>query len=75
MIELTAIAEVWYSCELTEEDEQKVREFMKSEGVSVADAVRELWMRNEIEIYTSSIESDFHTQEIYDVVDCGEEDD
>lgn len=75
MIELTAIAEVWYACTLTEEDEQKVREFMKSEGVSVADAVRELWMRNEIEIYTSSIESDFHTQEIYDVVDCGEEDD
>ena len=44
MIELTAIAEVWYSCELTEEDEQKVRE---------------LWVRNEIEIYTNSIESDF----------------
>lgn len=75
MIELTAIAEVWYACTLTEEDEQKVREFMKNEGVSVANAVRELWMRNEIEIYTSSIESDFHTQEIYDVVDCGEEDD
>lgn len=75
MIELTAIAEVWYACTLTEEDEQKVREFMESEGVSIADAVRELWMRNEIEIYTSSIESDFHTQEIYDVVDCGEEDD
>lgn len=75
MIELTTIAEVWYACTLTEEDEQKVREFMKSEGISVADAVRELWMRNEIEIYTSSIESDFHTQEIYDVVDCGEEDD
>lgn len=75
MIELTAIAEVWYACELMEEDEQKVREFMKSEGVSVADAVRELWMRNEIEIYTSSVESDFHTQEIYDVVDCEEEDD
>ena len=75
MIELTAIAEVWYACELTEEDEQKVREFMKNEGVSVANAVRELWMRNEIEIYTSSIESDFHTQEIYDVVDCEEEDD
>ena len=75
MIELTAIAEVWYACELTEEDEQKVREFMKSEGVSVAYAVRELWMRNEIEIYTNSTESDFHTQEIYDVVDCEEEDD
>lgn len=75
MIELTAIAEVWYACTLTEEDEQKVREFMKNEGVSVANAVRELWMRNEIEIYTSSIESDFHTQEIYDVVDCEEEDD
>lgn len=75
MIELTAIAEVWYACTLTEEDEQKVREFMENEGVSVANAVRELWMRNEIEIYTSSIESDFHTQEIYDVVDCEEEDD
>jgi hypothetical protein len=25
MIELTAIAEVWYTCQLTEEDEQKVR--------------------------------------------------
>lgn len=75
MIELTAIAEVWYACELTEEDEQKVRDFMESEGVDVAYAVRELWMRNEIEIYTNSVESDFHTQEIYDVVDCEEEDD
>ena len=75
MIELTAIAEVWYSCELTEEDEQKVREFMESEDKDVAYAVRELWMRGEIEIYTNSVESDFHTQEIYDVVDCEEEDD
>ena len=75
MIELTAIAEVWYACELMEEDEQKVREFMKSEDVSVAYAVRELWMRNEIEIYTNSTESDFRTQEIYDVVDYEEEDD
>lgn len=75
MIELTAIAEVWYACELTEEDEQKVREFMENEGVDVDYAVRELWMRNEIEIYTNSIESDFHTKEIYDVADCEEEDD
>ena len=74
MIELTAIAEVWYACELTEEDEQKVRDFMESEGVDVTYAVRELWMRNEIEIYTNSVESDFHTQEIYDVVDYEEED-
>lgn len=73
MIELTAIAEVWYACELTEENEQKVREFMESEGVDVDYAVRELWMRNEIEIYTNSIESDFRTQEIYDVVGCEEE--
>lgn len=75
MIELTAIAEVWYACELTEEDEQKVREFMENEGVDVDYAVRELWMRNEIEIYTNSVESDFHTKEICDVVDCEEEDD
>lgn len=75
MIELTAIAEVWYACELTEEDEQKVREFMESEGVDVDYAVRELWMRNEIEIYTSSIESDFNTKEICDIADCEVEDD
>ena len=74
MIELTAIAEVWYACELTEEDEQKVREFMESEGVDVDYAVRELWMRNEIEIYTNSIESDFSTEKIYNVIDTREED-
>ena len=74
MIELTAIAEVWYACELTEEDEQKVREFMESEGVDVDYAVCELWMRNEIEIYTNSIESDFCTQKICDIVDCEEDD-
>ena len=73
MIELTAIAEVWYSCELTEEDEQKVRDFVESENVDVAYAVRELWMRNEIEIYTNSIESDFCTKDIYDVAGCEEE--
>lgn len=75
MIELTAIAEVWYSCELTEEDEQKVREFMESEGVDVDYAVRKLWMRNEIEIYTNSVESDFYTKDFYDVIDYEEEDD
>lgn len=75
MIELTTIAEVWYSCELTEKDEQKVREFMESEGVDVDYAVRELWLRGEIEIYTQSVESDFNTKEIYDIVDCEKEDD
>lgn len=75
MIELTAIAEVWYACELTKEDEQKVRDFMESEGIDIDDAVRELWMRNEIEIYTNSMESDFNTKEIYDIADCEEEDD
>ena len=74
MIELQTEALVSYWCLLSKEDEQKVRDFVKDNKVSLTYAVEELWMRNEIEIYRNSTESDFSTEKIYDVIDRREED-
>ena len=74
MIELETEALVNYCCQLSEEDEQKVRDFAEKNNVSLSYAVEELWMRDEIEIYRYSTESDFSTEKIFNVVDTREED-
>lgn len=66
MIQLTAVAKVWYACTLSEKDEKCVRDYMKKNDVELLDAVRDLYAENEIEIYQESEESDFLTLEIED---------
>lgn len=73
MIELQTEATVSYWCQLSEEDEQKVRDFAKENNVSLTYSVEELWMRNEIEIYKYSTESDFSTEKIHNVIESEEE--
>ena len=73
MIKLQTEATVSYWCQLSEEDEQKVRDFAKENDVGLTYAVEELWMRDEIEIYRYSTKSDFSTEKIYNVTESGEE--
>lgn len=73
MLNIRAIAEVTYTCRLSEEDEKKVYdyikenpesfEFMSSEN-AIIQAVQELDSDCLIEIYTDSVESDFMTCKI-----------
>ena len=72
MIRVETTAEVIITCYLTDEDEEKVRVFMEENDCDLEDAVKELFWNNELDIYSQSTESDFHTQSI-DLVE--EEDD
>lgn len=72
MIKVETTAEVITTCYLTDEDEEKVRAFMKENKCDLEDAVKELFWNSELDIYTQSTESDFHTESI-DLVE--EEDD
>ena len=69
MIEIQTTAEVQFTCYLTDEDEEKVKTFMKENQCDLEDAVKELYCNNELNIYSNSIEGDFNT----DSIDCVEE--
>ena len=64
MIRIETTAEVITTCILTDEDEEKVKAFMKQNQCDLEDAVRELFWNNELNIYSQSTESDFNTQSI-----------
>ena len=60
MVEATVI----YACRLSEEDEQKVRDYIGDTDLSTADAIMELYDAGKIELYKDSTESDFFTNYI-----------
>lgn len=64
MIRVETTAEVITTCILTDEDEEKVKAFMEKNQCDLEDAVKELFWNNELDIYTQSTESDFHTESI-----------
>jgi hypothetical protein len=64
MIRVETTAEVITTCILTDEDEEKVKAFMKKNQCDLEDAVRELFWNNELNIYSQSTESDFNTESI-----------
>ena len=64
MIRVETTAEVITTCILTDEDEEKVKAFMKENRCDLEDAVKELFWNNELNIYSQSTESDFHTESI-----------
>ena len=64
MITVEVTAEVLYTCELTAEDEEKVKMFAKENDVTLAFAVAELYAIGEIDLYENSVESDFSTENI-----------
>jgi hypothetical protein len=64
---VTAEATVTYTCTLSEEDSQKVRDYIGDTDLSFEDAVLELYFSGEINIYRDFIESDFSTEQIVQV--------
>ncbi len=66
MITVEVTACVLYTCELTTEDEEKVRAFAEENDVELASAVGELYSVGEINLYKNSVESDFSTERIDD---------
>lgn len=58
-------ATVIYTCILDDEDSQKVLDFLeKNSDYDITEAVDILYARGEIDLYNSSTESDFSTDEI-----------
>lgn len=64
MIKVETTAQVITTCFLTNEDEEKVKAYMKDNECDLEDAVKALFWTNELNIYTDSIESDFSTESI-----------
>lgn len=73
MLKIEAVGTVYYTCELSDEDEKKVVNYIKdnpedfefmNEKESIAAAVRILYDNSEIELYDDAIESDYSTEEI-----------
>jgi hypothetical protein len=64
MITVEVTASVLYTCELTTEDEEKVKAFAEVNDVDLEVAVWELYCANEIHLYKNSVESDFSTESI-----------
>ena len=75
MIKVETTAEVITTCYLTSEDEKKVKMFMEENKCDLEDAVHELFWNNELDIYSNSTESDFHTESIDLVTEEEEEND
>lgn len=57
-------ATVTYTCRLSEEDEQKVLDYIRDIDLSTADAIMELYCEGKIDLYKNSTESDFDTKYI-----------
>ena len=74
MIKVETTANVTITCYLTAEDEEKVKAFMEENACDLEDAVRALFWTNELNIYSNSTESDFHTESIDFVSEEGEDD-
>lgn len=60
-------ARVMYTCYLSQEDEQIVRNYVKENGGNFSTAVWECYCNNKISLYYNSTESDFSTEEIISV--------
>ena len=74
MIKIEAEAKVIYTCTLTEEDENKVRNFAKEENLDIEEAVESLWNDNEIDIYAGEvIDSGCDTGDVNLLEDCKDE--
>ena len=72
MLKVEAVGTIYYTCELSDKDEEKVINYIKDSPYSpdyideetIMDAVRTLWANGEIELYDNSTESDYSTEEI-----------
>lgn len=72
MLKVEAVGTIYYTCELSDEDEEKVVRYIKDNSdnldyideETIMETVRELWANGEIELYANSTESEYSTEEI-----------
>ena len=73
MMKIEAVAKIYYTCTLSDEEEEKVVNYIKNnpeefefmdDKKAIAEAVAILWGNEEINLYEKSTESDFYTEEI-----------
>lgn len=72
MLKVEAVGTIYYTCELSDEDEEKVVRYIKDnpeefdymDEDTIMEAVRILWGKGEIELYENATESDYMTDEI-----------
>lgn len=73
MLKIEAVATVTYTCELSDEDEEKVVKYIKdnpdefefmTDKESILAAVDILYNDSKLDLYDDSVESDFSTEEI-----------
>lgn len=64
-------ATVTYACYLSEEDSQKVINYIGDTDLSLEDAVYELYTMGKINLYKDSTESDFSTEAVTQVEEMG----
>ena len=60
-------ARVLYTCYLSQEDEETVRQYAEKHQTSFEEAVWQCYVNSNIHPYTNSTESDFSTEEIISV--------
>jgi selenophosphate synthetase-related protein len=63
-LEVETTANVTYVCRLSEEDTKKVCDYANEQGLTLKEAVAELYADGEIDLYDNSTESDFSTESI-----------
>lgn len=72
MIKVEAVATVYYTCCLSDEDEKKVLDYIKenpddfeymSDEEKIIKAIEKLYEDTEVNVYDDSVESDFSTEE------------
>ena len=71
-IEVETTATVTYICSLNEEDTKKVCDYANETGLTLKEAVAELYSDGEIDLYDCATESDFSTEAIDRVTREGE---
>ena len=67
-MEVYVRAEVWYTCELDNDQARQVVEYMAEHDCSAEYAVEMLYHNNDFGLYDNSVESDFSTEAIEDVI-------
>ena len=67
MLKAYVRATVWNTCYLSEDDEQKIRQYAEENDTSLEEATEALYNQGEIHLYSDAEESDFSTEEVEDV--------
>lgn len=73
MLKVEVVGTIYYTCELSDKDEEKVINYIKdnpeefefmSDKESIVSAVHILYGDSEIDLYDNAVESDYSTEEV-----------